>query len=157
MYKNKRIILGKYILRFSRLFFIVLFLYAGLTKLLSMTLFIDNLSNSPMLNNNEVVLAIAYGLPIIELTVSALLLIKKQLSISLYLVFFLLIGYISYLVALLFMYPEIPCNCRSFFPILNWHGHLYFTIGCTLLAIASIIIKILLRSEAGTSRKPEKE
>lgn len=122
-----------------RYLLIILFMYAGLTKIWEDDLFYVNLVNSPVLRNQSLALIASWTVPLLEILTGVLLIIVKTVLKGFYLALFLLLVYTLYLIDLLFFSSAIPCTCRAFFQFLGWYGHLYFSIGCMFLIILAVI------------------
>lgn len=122
------------------LLFIILFVYAGLTKFLEGDLFYHNILNSPIFGSEIIAGISSWVIPIIEILAGLLLTLPKTRIKTLYLVLGLLILYTVYLVGILYFSAGIPCTCRTFFHNLNWNQHLYFNTGCLLLVIITIFL-----------------
>lgn len=130
----------RYLESIMNYFLVILFLYAGLTKILEGNLFYQNLLGSPVIENDTIATLTSWLAPLLEILTSILLMSRKTRNKGFYLACFLLIIYTLYLLDLLFFSTGIPCTCRAFFQFLDWYGHLYFTIGCMLLVMLNIII-----------------
>jgi len=121
------------------LFFVILFLYTGISKLLDFDVFKGQLEESPVLE--KVAPMIAWGLPITEFAVSILLFFPKYRLKGLYATFALMIGFTLYVIALLATSTELPCSCGGIIEELSWPGHLIFNGTLTLLAFTSIVLQ----------------
>lgn len=118
--------------------FILLFVYAAISKLLDFEDFQVQLAQSPLLSAYAGF--IAPTIIIIELLVSLLLVIKSTRLIGLYSSLFLMIGFTVYIYLILNYSDFIPCSCGGVIEKLSWSQHLLFNISFTILALIAIVI-----------------
>lgn len=129
---------------------VFLFIYTSISKLLEYDVFTRQLSQSPFITQYAGI--IAWSLPLSELVIATLLMIPKTRLSGLYMSFFLLCLFTSYLIAMLNFSPFIPCSCGGILNQLSWQAHIIFNI--TFIVITTIgIIQIVNRE----SRKPGEE
>ena len=121
------------------LLFIVLFAYAGLTKLLEGHLFYDNIRNSPVLGGKAMASFASWAVPLSELAVSLLLIWKKTRLMGLYGVGILMLLFTGYTLAIVFFAPYLPCSCGGVISLLSWEQHLILNLFLLLLALHGII------------------
>ncbi|MEH6679820.1 MAG: MauE/DoxX family redox-associated membrane protein [Sediminicola sp.] len=131
---------GPYLLKGIVALFIGLFVYTGLKKIWEGGLFYSNVRNAPLFGTEMVATFAAFAIPSLELIAAVLLFWPRTTLKGLYMALGLLTVITVYLLGLLFFGPHIPCTCRTFLPKLTWNQHLYFTVGCMLLAITAIIL-----------------
>lgn len=127
----------KTILEAITILLVILWCYAGVTKIFEFEIFRAQLHHSPMLK--QVATLIAIGLPVLEIVVAILLLLPKTKIWGLYIsaaLLFLFTVYISCL--FVFFSTSIPCSCSGIIEKLGWKGHLIFNITCLLLSLAGI-------------------
>lgn len=129
-----------HILQLIRYIFLLLFFYAGLTKLLEGDLFYHTLVNTPLFPNEKTAKIGAIIIPFVEIIVGMLLIISKRM-LGLYLALCLFGTYLIFIILLLFYNDTIPCTCRTVLPVLGWYGHLYFTGSCLILTMYAIYLK----------------
>lgn len=120
--------------------FILLFVYAGLTKLLEGNRFHTNLINSPLLGGKTVADVASWSIPLAELIVAVLLCLPKFRLAGLYGALGLLLIFTTYTVGILFFAPYTPCSCGGVITLLSWEQHLALNGSCTLLAIVALIL-----------------
>jgi uncharacterized membrane protein YphA (DoxX/SURF4 family) len=106
------------------LFFVILFLYTGIAKLMEFDVFYEELADSPVLE--PVAGLVAWGLPITEFILCILLFFSRYRLIGLYATFILMIAFTAYVIALLTTSTELPCSCGGIIEELSWQGHLIF-------------------------------
>ncbi|MEP7372290.1 MAG: MauE/DoxX family redox-associated membrane protein [Chitinophagaceae bacterium] len=121
------------------LWFVILFLYTGIAKLLEFDVFQEQLADSPVLQ--PVAPVVAWGLPLIEFIVSILLFFPKYRLKGLYASFSLMALFTVYIIILLNTSAELPCSCGGIIEQLSWQGHLIFNSILTLLAFLAIRIQ----------------
>ena len=120
------------------LLFIVLFAYAGLTKLLEGHLFYDNIRNSPILGGKAMASLASWTIPLLELAVALLLIWKKTRLLGLYGVAVLMFLFTGYTLAIVFFSPYRPCSCGGIISLLSWEQHLVLNMIFLLLALLAI-------------------
>jgi uncharacterized membrane protein YphA (DoxX/SURF4 family) len=118
--------------------FIVLFVYAGLTKLMEGDMFYNNIRNSPILGGKTMASLGSWLVPMTELTVALLIVWPKTRLKGLFGALGLMLLFTGYTVAILFFAPYIPCSCGGVISLFSWEQHLVFNIVFLLLAVAGI-------------------
>lgn len=118
--------------------FIVLFVYAATSKLLTFDVFRAQIGNSPMIQNYAT--AIAYAVPFVEILISLMLVIPRMLLYGLYGSFFLMLTFTGYIICILTISPYVPCSCGGILDNMGWTEHLIFNIGFVLLAVVGIAL-----------------
>lgn len=118
------------------LFFVVLFLYTGVSKLMELTVFEEQLYESPILA--PIAPVVAWGLPVVEFIISILLFFPRYRLKGLYLTFILMTLFTAYIITLFTISPELPCSCGGIIEALSWKGHIVFNSLLILLSFAAI-------------------
>lgn len=118
------------------LLYILLFVYAAVSKLLDFENFQVQLGQSPMLR--EFVLYLSYGIPAVELILALLLLLHKTKIIGLYCAFGLMISFSIYLFILIKYSAYIPCSCGGILEKMDWEAHLFFNVFFVIMAVIAI-------------------
>ena len=118
--------------------FIVLFVYAGASKLLDIQTFRVQIGQSPLLTH--ISNFVSWSIPGIEILVSLILTIPRLRPIGLYCAFTLMVMFTTYIIAILNFSDHIPCSCGGVLENLSWTEHLMFNLGFLLLALFGIII-----------------
>ncbi|RTE54137.1 hypothetical protein EHW67_09450 [Arenibacter aquaticus] len=121
------------------LLFIVLFAYAGLTKLLEGHMFYDNIRNSPVLGGRAMASFASWAIPLSELAVALLLIWKKTRLMGLYGAGILMLLFTGYTLAIVFFAPYLPCSCGGVISLLSWEQHSILNLLLLLLALHGII------------------
>ena len=126
------------ILEAITLLLIILFTYAGLTKLMEGHLFYDNIRNSPVLGGKTMASLAAWIIPLSELTVAMLLVRSRTRLRGFYGALGLMLLFTGYTVAIVFFAPYKPCSCGGIISLLSWEQHLVLNMGLLLLALLAI-------------------
>lgn len=117
--------------------FILLWLYAGLSKLTEFETFRNQLGKSPFISSFAPV--IAWALPAGEIILAVILMRERTVKIGLYISFFLMCLFSAYIIAMLKFSYYIPCSCGGIISRLDWVEHLWFNVGFIVIALAGII------------------
>lgn len=128
---------------------ILLFLYSAIAKLLDYETSASELAKSPFLHSwaNK----LAWAVPLTELAVAIMLLIKKTRSAALHAYFFIMVAFTAYVYLMMKKAYYLPCACGGLLESeLSWPGHLLLNGVFTLMAIASILLE-------GKYKKSDKE
>jgi uncharacterized membrane protein YphA (DoxX/SURF4 family) len=125
------------------LFFVILFLYTGISKLMDFLVFREQLAESPVLE--PIAPLVAWGLPVTEFIVSILLFFPRYRLKGLYAAFALMVLFTGYVIAVLLFSTELPCSCGGIIELLSWKGHLIFNTLLILLAYTGIRMAKKLR------------
>lgn len=119
-------------------FFVLLFCYAAVSKILDFENFQVQLAQSPLLS--AFAGFISFAVIIGEFLIAALLCLKITRLIGLYLSFGLLVSFTVYIYLILNYSDFVPCSCGGILEKLGWTEHLIFNIICVLMALFSICI-----------------
>ena len=117
---------------------LLLFLYTALSKLFDYETFRFVLKKSPLLYRFAGFIAIA--LPIAELFVALLLFIPRTRLNGLYAAFSLILLFTGYLVYMIALTPDLPCNCGGVLKQLTWKQHILFNLFFILLSLTGILL-----------------
>lgn len=121
-------------------FFIVLFVYASVSKLFEFERFQIQLAQSPLLSAYAGF--VSYGVIMIEWTASILLLVPICRISGLYLSLFLMSAFTAYIFIILNYSDFVPCSCGGILEKLGWTEHLVFNaIGVLLIIIALFLME----------------
>jgi uncharacterized membrane protein YphA (DoxX/SURF4 family) len=124
--------------------YILLFVYAALTKLLDYQKFVVQLGQSPILTDYAQVLAVV--VPFIELGISLMLIFPKTLLKGLYAAFGLMVMFTTYIVLASRFSDYVPCSCGGVLEGMTWTQHLIFNTVFVLLALIGILLQPNIRS-----------
>lgn len=117
----------------ASLLFILLFVYAALSKLFDLGIFQSQIAQSTMLAPYAKVLS--WIVPIAELLLVVLVLIVRTRVRGLLGSAVLMFGFTIYVYLIWIYSPSLPCSCGGVLEAMDWEAHLYFNLGFTLLAI----------------------
>ena len=128
---------------------ILLFAYAGLSKLLNHDFFHAQLLLFPVLKYAEPVLSRL--LPIVELIVVIFLIIPRICLVGLLASFILLVLFTVYLIVMVMVHVKLPCSCGGVISYLTWKQHIVFNLFFLLVSFAGIKLqrKVLRQSFPG--------
>lgn len=124
--------------------YIMLFVYAALTKLLDYQKFVVQLGQSPILTDYAQVLAVV--VPFIELGISLMLIFPKTRLKGLYAAFGLMVMFTTYIVLASRFSDYVPCSCGGVLEGMTWTQHLIFNTVFVLLALIGILLQPNIRS-----------
>ncbi|MYY43979.1 DoxX family protein [Elizabethkingia anophelis] len=119
-------------------FFVLLFIYAGMSKLLDFENFQVQLAQSPLLSAYAGF--VSYAIIGIEFIVAIALCIPRTRLTGLYASLGLMAGFTIYIYLILNYSDFIPCSCGGILEKLGWREHLVFNIGCVVLAVVGILL-----------------
>jgi len=129
-----RIILSEII----SIFFILLFIYAAISKLTDFQKFKVQLGQSPLLA--PVVKPVTWMVPGIEITIVILLIIKKTQLKGLFMSFGLMVMFTGYIITILNFSEYIPCSCGGILQNMSWKQHLLFNLIFVVLGCIGVLI-----------------
>ncbi|QEH44139.1 hypothetical protein FW415_20835 [Chitinophaga sp. XS-30] len=120
--------------------FILLWIYTGLNKALDLENFKVQLGRSPFIQ--PLAPWIALVLPVGEILLALLLVIKRTRLIALYTSFFAMALFTGYVFIMLRYSYDLPCSCGGVLEALSWENHLIFNFTGTILAAVGIFLQI---------------
>lgn len=120
-------------------FFILLFCYAGASKLKDFENFQVQIAQSPLFGTYAG--AVSYATIISEVIIVLLLIIPRARTIGLYVCLSIMTAFTLYIYIILNYSDSIPCSCGGILEKMDWNQHLFFNLTCVLLAIIAIIIR----------------
>jgi uncharacterized membrane protein YphA (DoxX/SURF4 family) len=119
-------------------FFVLLFVYAGVSKMLDFENFQVQLAQSPLLSAWAGL--VSYAVIIMELVVVLLLCFDRTRLPGLHASFGLMVAFTVYITLILNYSDFVPCSCGGVLEKMTWDQHLIFNIICVLLALTAIIL-----------------
>lgn len=119
--------------------FILLFVYAAVSKLLDFETFQAQLRQSSFLS--PFADWVSWGVIILEMFIAVLLCLENTRLIGLYMSFSLMILFTIYIVAILNFAAYVPCSCGGVLETLGWKQHLIFNIFFIGIALIGIFIQ----------------
>jgi len=117
-------------------FFILLFLYTGVTKLMEMHQFKEQLISSPLMGSMAGI--ITWALPIGELLLAIALFTPTFKLNALYATLILMTSFTVYVTIILFMDNQLSCSCGGIIEELSPRQHILFNSACVLLSALAI-------------------
>lgn len=119
---------------------ILLLVYAAISKLLDYEKFTVQLGQSPMLTKYAE--TFVWFVPLVELIISALLIIPKARIIGLYAAFSLMTMFTTYIILALRFNDYVPCSCGGLIQNMSWEQHLLFNAAFLFLILIGILLCI---------------
>lgn len=117
--------------------FIILFVYAAVSKLIDFENFQVQIAQSPLLS--AFATPIAYGVVLGELIIALLLCFSKTQKLGLYLFLGFMTAFSVYIYLILNYSPFVPCSCGGVLEKMGWTEHLWFNLGICLVTVFVII------------------
>lgn len=118
--------------------YILLFVYAALTKLLEYQKFAIQIGQSPMLTDHATLLA--WAIPFLELAISTLLIIPFTRFVGLHAAFGMMVMFTTYIILASRFSDYVPCSCGGVLESMTWTQHLIFNVFISLLGLAAIML-----------------
>ncbi|MGI9650908.1 DoxX family protein [Chryseobacterium sp. RLHN22] len=119
-------------------FFILLFIYASISKLLDFENFQVQIAQSPLLSSYAGI--VSYFVIITEFIIVALLLFPKSRIIGLYSSLGLMSAFTVYIYLILEYSEFVPCSCGGVLENMGWRQHLFFNAICVIACLVAVII-----------------
>ncbi|ULQ52172.1 MauE/DoxX family redox-associated membrane protein [Flavihumibacter fluvii] len=121
-----------YIIEATCFMYILLWVYAAISKLSSFDKFQGQLSQSPMLISFSVYFA--YGIPLLEIGLAILLCWTATRKPAILASFTLMTMFSVYIFLITRYSSFVPCSCGGILEKLSWNEHLIFNIGLLFIA-----------------------
>jgi uncharacterized membrane protein YphA (DoxX/SURF4 family) len=131
------------------LLYILLFVYAAVSKLLDFENFQVQLGQSPLLS--AFASWVSWSVIIIELSIVLLLIVPQWRNFGLLASLFLMTLFTSYIFIILNYSSFVPCSCGGILEKMGWNTHLIFNVIFIVLAFLGILLKG--KSKSNTSIK----
>ncbi|MFW2135506.1 MauE/DoxX family redox-associated membrane protein [Chryseobacterium sp. TY4] len=119
-------------------FFILLFIYASVSKLLAFENFQVQIAQSPLLSAYAGF--VSYAVITVELLIVFLLFFHKYRLVGMYSSLGIMSAFTAYIYIIINYSESLPCSCGGILEKLGWNEHLIFNFICVLLAIIAIIL-----------------
>lgn len=119
--------------------FVMLFVYAAVSKLLNYDTFRNQMGQSTVLSIYAGWLV--WFVPAIELLIAIFLTIPRFRLLGLYGFYSLMVLFTAYITIVLNFSPYVPCSCGGVLEALSWEAHLVFNIAFVLLSGILIYLK----------------
>ena len=127
----------KYIAEVICLLYILLFIYAAVSKLLDYHDFSIKLGQSPLLSAFAGYVAV--GVPVLEIIIALLLCFPHWRFIGLFASFCLMMAFTAYIFIILNFSSYVPCSCGGILQDLGWTEHLIFNLVFVVLAVIGLL------------------
>jgi hypothetical protein len=118
--------------------FILLFVYASVSKLLEFQDFQTQLGQSPLLGAFAV--PISFGIIGVELGLAVMLCLEKYRRMGLYGSFVLMVMFTAYIIIILNFTSFTPCSCGGVLESMGWTEHLIFNVFFIVLSAIGIYL-----------------
>ncbi|UUF12598.1 MULTISPECIES: MauE/DoxX family redox-associated membrane protein [Flavobacterium] len=138
MYSNSTI--KGFLIQSASLLYVLLFVYAAVSKLIDFERFQVQLAQSPILSAYADL--ISYVVIIVEFAISGLLIFKRTSTIGMLLALWLMTMFTSYIFIVLNYSSFVPCSCGGILEKMTWKVHLIFNLIFTLLALLALFLQI---------------
>jgi len=119
---------------------ILLFLYASVSKFLDFKRFIDEMNNQPLPNSWTPFLV--WGIPCLEIAISAALLFEYTRLLALYASLVLMTSFTIYSIMIIaHFFPYGPCSCGGVIRKLTWPQHLALNLFYVALSVLGLVLQ----------------
>ncbi|SDI02296.1 Methylamine utilisation protein MauE [Flavobacterium omnivorum] len=118
--------------------YILLFVYAAVSKLLDFENFQVQLGQSPLLSSFAG--SVAYVVPTLELIICGFLLSSRWRIIGLFAAYGLMVMFTAYIYIILNYSSFIPCSCGGILEDLSWNQHMFFNGVFIVLSVMAILL-----------------
>ena len=118
--------------------YVLLFIYAAVSKLLDFENFQVQLGQSPLLS--AFASWVSWGVPIIEILIALTLLIPRYRLVGLFAAFSLMVMFTTYIIIILNFSSFVPCSCGGILEKLGWTEHLVFNSLFILLGVMGLLL-----------------
>lgn len=129
---------SKVLIQIICLLLILLFTYAGFSKLADHAMFFVQLVRFPWMS--PMAAFISWFAPLAELAIALLLLFPSTRLYGLYGSLLLLVLFTVYLAMMVSMKVNLPCSCGGVISQLSWRQHIFFNLFFIALASAGIYL-----------------
>lgn len=118
--------------------YILLFIYAGVSKLLDIELFRVQISQSPLLTDMAGLLS--WAMPGLEVVIAMSLVFEKTRLAGFYASLFLMVAFTGYIVLASRFSDFVPCSCGGVIQQMSWNEHLVFNLFFVAIAVVGILL-----------------
>ena len=139
------------IIEIIALLYVLLFVYAAVSKILDFENFQVQLGQSPLLS--AFAYWVAFGTPFLELFIVLLLVFPKCRLTGLYAAFSLMVLFSTYIVVILNFSSFVPCSCGGILENMSWTQHLVFNILFVFFAIVGIYMLTAFETKSSSAKK----
>lgn len=119
-------------------FFILLFCYVSISKIIDFEIFQMQLAQSPVFgDHHELTSFVTIS---VELLTIPLLIFQKSRLFGLYACLFLMSAFTAYIYLIINYSDSIPCSCGGILEKMDWNQHLFFNLLCIIILVIAIAI-----------------
>lgn len=133
---RRKDILYQIVPKTASILYIILFVYAAISKLINYDQFKIQLGQSPIITAYAD--WAAWGVPVLELLIAGLFLVQKYIIYAFYASYALMAMFTTYIIIILNFSDFIPCSCGGVLQDLGWKEHILFNLAFVLLSILAI-------------------
>lgn len=119
-------------------FLSLVFIYAGVSKLMDYSNFKVQLSKSPIMA--DYANTASWAVPVIELAIAAKLYVVNLRQFALYAFLFLMSSFTIYLLVILNFSDYIPCSCGGILQKMSWEAHVIFNLAIIAINLIAIYL-----------------
>jgi len=119
--------------------FILLFVYAAMSKVSHFQRFEVQVSQSPILTN--IAWPVALGIPLVEIFIALMLALPRFRLIALYASFSLMVIFTVYIIVIMNFSSYVPCSCGGILSSMSWGTHLVFNVFFVALAVVGVLLQ----------------
>jgi uncharacterized membrane protein YphA (DoxX/SURF4 family) len=119
------------------LLYVLLFVYATVSKLLDIENFEVQLGQSPLLS--PFAWWVAWMIPSLELLTAFLLILPRFRSLGLFAALGLMTMFTVYIFIILHFSSFVPCSCGGILEKMSWNTHLVFNVLCILCSVIALV------------------
>lgn len=121
------------------LLFVLLFVYAAVSKILDFERFQVQIAQSPLLS--AYASWISWAVIVIELLIALMLMFSKTKIVGLFLALSLMTMFTAYIFIILHYSSFVPCSCGGILEKMTWNVHLVFNLCFVCMAIVGILLQ----------------
>lgn len=129
---------------FTSYFFILLFCYASVSKIMDFDNFQVQIGQSPLLSSYAEL--VSYGVILVEFVIVIFLSIRKLRTIGLYGSTAIMSAFTMYIYLILKYSEFVPCSCGGILESLGWTEHLFFNLLCVIIGTIAVFVREKSRS-----------
>lgn len=131
--------------------YILLFVYAALSKLLDYSGFHRQLAMSPVLTAHASWLA--WLVPVLELLMALLLAFPRTRLAGMFGSYCLMGAFTAYIYLIMNYASHVPCSCGGILENMGWMEHFYFNLAFLALAVASLFLEGIVKGSLSRKRR----
>lgn len=120
------------------LLYVLLFIYAAVSKILDFENFRVQLGQSPLLSAYAGYVSVL--VPTIELVICCFLLIPKTRILGLFSAYALMVMFTAYIYIILNFSSFVPCSCGGILEDMSWNQHMLFNLAFILLSVIAVLL-----------------